>query len=598
MDAFPLSPNGKINRKAFPPPDVSSYDSSQEYFAPKTPEEELIASIWTDVLSVEKVGRNSNFFDLGGHSLLATQVVSRIREAFKVDLQLRDLFETPTVEQLALVIDQLRKKEAGITAPPIEKIPRDQNLPISFAQQRLWFLDQLAPGSASYNIPTAMRLRGKLNVKALEKSLQEIVRRHESLRTTFAENEGTPVQIVADEFDLQLEQTDLSTLPEVEREQEVTRLIHQDAEAVFDLARGPLYRTHLIKLADEDWAFLFNMHHIISDGWSVGVLINEVIQLYLAFSQDQPSPLPELEIQYPDFAAWQRKWLSGDVLQKQIDYWKEQLVDAPPLLELPTDRPRPAMQTFNGAAEPVRLPAELTAAIRKLSQELGVTPFMTLLAAFQTLLHRYSGQNQILVGSPIANRTKSEIEKLIGFFVNTLVLKADFGDNPTFEDLLLQVRETALGAYAHQDLPFEKLVEELQPERDMSHSPLFQVAFVLQNAPAQDIVELPDLKMQALESSSTTAKYDLTLTMIEADEEIVGSMEYNTDLFDRETIVRMLDHLELIVHQMTDEQKRSGSKSFMNGTKRRCRLPPINACTNSSKSMQPANRRHWRLFTR
>ncbi len=557
MDSFPLSANGKVNRKAFPPPDISSFGDSQAYVAPKTPEEELIAGIWADVLNAEKVGRHSNFFDLGGHSLLATQVVSRLRDAFEVDLQLRDLFETPTVEQVALAIDRLRQKEAGITAPPIEKAPRDQELPLSFAQQRLWFLDQLAPGSASYNIPSAMRISGKLNVEAFEKSLREIVRRHESLRTTFADKQGTPVQIVSDDVDFQLKQTDLSSLPEAEREQEVMRRAREDAVAVFDLAKGPLFRTHLIKLADEEYAFIFCMHHIISDGWSVGVLINETIQLYLAFSNDQPSPLPELELQYADFAAWQRKWLSGQVLQQQIDYWKEQLADAPPLLELPTDRPRPAMQTFNVAKEPLHFPAELSTAVRKLSRKLGVTPFMTLLAAFQALLHRYSGQDQVLVGSPIANRTKSEIEKLIGFFVNTLVLKADFSDNPTFEDLLLQVRETALGAFAHQDLPFEKLVEELHPERDMSHSPLFQVAFILQNAPMRDIVDLPDLKMQALESPDTTAKFDLTLTMIEAGDEFIGDMEYNTDLFDRETIVRMLDHLRLIVQQMTGDPEAS-----------------------------------------
>ena len=556
LKEFPLSPNGKINRRALPPPEQANMLGEDEYLAPRNQQEELIASIWADVLGLDKVGVKSSFFDLGGHSLLATQVISRLRDAFDVDLELRHLFDKPTVEQVALEIERIRKQESGISAPPIEPVPRNQDLPLSFAQQRLWFLDQLAPGNPSYNIPSAMRLRGNLNIDALEKAIKEIIRRHESLRTTFKDVAGKPVQVISEDINFKLEQLDISHFPEEDRQAEALRLAKAEAATPFDLANGPLIRARLIKLADDDYAMLFNMHHIISDGWSVGILVSEVVRLYSAFCEDKPSPLSDLEIQYADFAHWQRNWLDGEVLQKQILFWKEELSGAPPLLELPTDRPRPPVQTSNGAQEAVQLDASLTAAIRKLSQEEGATTFMILLAAFQTLLHRYSGQDQILVGSPIANRTNSKVEKLIGFFVNTLIMKSDFADNPSFSDLLAQVRERSLNAFAHQDLPFEKLVEELQPERDMSHTPLFQVAFVLQNAPPQQMIELPDLSMQAMESGVTTAKYDLTLTMMEAGEQIVGSMEYNTDLFDRETIQRMLEHFKLLLQVMIDNPER------------------------------------------
>lgn len=552
MESFPLTPNGKINRKALPPPEQADM-AVEDYTAPRSPEEELLAGIWADILNLEKVGVNSSFFDLGGHSLMATQVISRIRDAFEVDIPLRSLFETSTIAELAQQIDKIRKGEAGIAAPPLEKISRDEAPPLSFAQQRLWFLDQLEPGSASYNIPSAIRLSGKLNTAALEKSINEIIKRHESLRTTFASEDGKPVQVISDPTEFKIQIIDLSALPETERDHETMGLLEEEAHSPFNLAEGPLFRAGLLKIADEEHIIVFNMHHIISDGWSVGVLVNEVAALYVAFSKDLPSPLPDLPIQYADFAHWQRKWLDGEVLEKQINYWKKQLAGSPPLLELPTDRQRPAVQTFNGSKETIRLSKELSGALLELSRKEGVTPFMTLLAAFQTLLHRYSGQDEILVGSPIANRTHSKMENLIGFFVNTLVMKADFIDNPNFSDLLRQVRETALGAYAHQDLPFEKLVEEIQPQRDLSHSPLFQVAFALQNAPAQEVMELPDLTLSAVSSESGVAKFDLTLTMIETGEDIVGSLEYNTDLFEKAAILRMINHFTALLEGIAAE---------------------------------------------
>jgi len=552
MDSFPLTPNGKLNRKALPAPDQSGI-SADQYVAPNTPEEELIAGIWADVLKLDKVSITSSFFDLGGHSLMATQVISRIRNAFDVELQLRNLFETPTVKQIAQEIDRMRKADSGAAAPAIEKADRGQEIPLSFAQQRLWFLDQLAPGSSSYNIPSALLLEGILDTAALEKSIDEIVRRHESLRTVFANEDGKPFQHIVENINFKLEQIDLSELEEDHAQQELKHLFNKDALTPFNLRIGPLFRAMLVELPAQNHAILFNMHHIIADGWSIGVLMNEIVQLFAAYSQGKDSPLTELEIQYPDFAAWQQNWLKDDILDNQVEFWKKALDGAPPILELPTDRPRPAVQTFNGASEEFIVNNKISAELKELCKEEGVTLFMILLAAFQTLLHRYTGQEDILVGSPIANRTQSQIEKLIGFFVNTLVMRADFSDNPEFVDLLTQIREMSLGAYAHQDLPFEKLVEELHPQRDMSHSPLFQVAFVLQNIPAEEGIQISELSMKPLNADAEVAKYDLTLTMNESGDQLVGSMEYNTDLFERSTIQRMLNHFNLLLAAIVDD---------------------------------------------
>ncbi len=552
MDAFPLTPNGKVNRKALPAPDQADFNEN-DYVAPRNQEEELLASIWADILKLDKVGVESNFFDLGGHSLLATQVISRISDAFDVEVQLKDLFESPTIASIVQIINGKRKEDSGVSLPPIEKINRNQDLPLSFAQQRLWFLSQLEPNSPAYNIPSAFILEGNLNSQALEKSILEVVKRHESLRTTFTDRSGKPIQVISDISNFSISHINLSGLTREEGEAELKRLAKEDALTPFDLAVGPLFRVSLINLTDEQHAILFNMHHIISDGWSVSVLISEIAQLYVAFSQNAPSPLAELSIQYADFAHWQQNWLQGETLDKQIDYWKEKLAGAPALLKLPVDRPRPALQSVNGASENFILDADLSSEIMALTKEEGATLFMILLAAFQILLHRYSGQNQILVGAPVAGRTNSKIEKLIGFFVNTLIMKADLSDNPEFSDLLRQVRENALEAYAHQDTPFEKLVEELQPQRDPSHSPIFQHAFVLQNTPSDNSIKLPGLTLKAVDNDAATAKYDLTLTMVEGPQGLQGSMEYNTDLFERTTILRMLGHFKMILKAISDD---------------------------------------------
>ncbi len=427
--------------------------------------------------------------------------------------------------------------------------------PVSFAQQRLWFLEQLVPGNPFYNVPTAVRLTGPLNIAALEQTFNEIVRRHEALRTSFKLVESQLVQALAPRLNILLPVVDLQRLPAAEREIEVLRLTTQEAQRPFDLTQGPLLRVQLLQLGQTEHVLLLTMHHIVSDGWSIGVLIRELGVLYTAFATDQPSSLAELPIQYADFAHWQRQWLQGEVLSTQLAYWQQQL-DNLPMLELPTDRPRPAVQSYRGATQELELSLYLTQALESLSQSAGVTLFITLLAAFQTLLYRYTGQTDIPVGSPIANRNRSEIEGLIGFFVNSLVLRTDLSGNPPFRELLQRVQEVALGAYAHQDLPFEKLVEELQPERDLSHMPLFQVMFALQSAPtpALDFVGL-NLKFSEVENK--TAKFDLTLSIENTEQGLKGSLEYNTDLFDSATITRMLANFQTLLEGIVANPEQS-----------------------------------------
>ncbi|MEH2448292.1 MAG: amino acid adenylation domain-containing protein [Nostoc sp.] len=546
LDVLPLTPNGKVDRKALPAPKVTQLLSESDFIAPSTPIEEMLALIWAEVLGIEKVGIHNNFFTLGGHSLLATRVISQVRQVFQQELPLRRLFEQPTIAGLAKDIEKATKAGLGLEAANIERISRSQNLPLSFAQQRLWFLAQLEPNSPFYNIPAAVRLQGQLNQEALQQSFNEILRRHEGLRTNFHTIEGQPVAVISSATPLPLPLVDISELPSSQQQASVRQLAYFEAQQPFDLNSDFLLRVKLLRLGEQEYIVLLTMHHIASDGWSIGVLVREIAKLYQAFCDEQPSALAELPIQYVDFAAWQRQWLQGKVLQSQISYWLKHLEGAPTLLELPTDHPRPATQTFQGATYSFELSVELSVALKKLSQHEGVTLFMTLLAAFQTLLWRYTGQEDIVVGSPIANRNRADIEGLIGFFVNTLVLRTKMGGNPTFRELLTRVRELALGAYAHQDLPFEQLVEELQPPRDLSYTPLFQVMFVLQNAP-MSALELPGLTFSPLASKSSTAKFDLTLDMTERVQGLVGTLEYNTDLFESSTICRMVGHLQMLL---------------------------------------------------
>ncbi|HEY2953461.1 MAG TPA: amino acid adenylation domain-containing protein, partial [Verrucomicrobiae bacterium] len=499
---------------------------------------------WEELLGVAQVGVEDNFFQLGGHSLLATQLVSRIRDACGVELRLQCLFDTPTVAGLAGALEAATPQQKSVR--PLRPVPREGELPLSFAQQRLWFLEQLEPGCCAYNIPDAVRLSGWLDVAALEQSVSEIVRRHESLRTTFLCREGRPVQVIAPPRPVHLPMVELRQVPGRAQEIEVQRLVAHEARTPFGLARGPLLRATLLRLADDEHVLLLTMHHIVSDGWSMGVLFQELALLYKAFVQGKLPTLAELPVQYADYAVWQRDWLRGEVLERQLCYWRKKLTGAPAVLELPTDRPRPAIQSFRGATLPWRLPKKLSDSIKALARQEDATLFMALLAAFQTLLHRYTSQEDILIGSPIAGRNRAETEGLIGFFVNTLVLRGDLSGEPGFRELLRRARAVALEAYAHQDLPFEKLVEELQPERTLSHNPLFQVAFVLQNAPLESF-DLPGLKLEPLPVDSGSVQFELTLSMEETEQGLKGLLEYNTDLFDAATMTRLLEHFQSLL---------------------------------------------------
>ncbi len=422
--------------------------------------------------------------------------------------------------------------------------------PTSFAQARLWFLDQLAPGNPFYNVSTALRLTGRLNLTALQQTFNEIVRRHEALRTTFVMVEGQPMQAIAPTLTIPLTVIDLRNLESQERETQAQRLATQEAQRPFNLTTGPLLRVTLLQLDEAEYVLLLNLHHIVADGWSIGVLIRELGVIYSGrdATDHVSTPLPELPIQYADFAEWQREWLVGFVLQTQIAYWQKQL-DGISVLNLPKDRPRPAVPSYRGSRQFLELPQSLNQALEALSHQEGVTLFMILLAAFQTLLYRYTQQEDIVVGSPIANRNRREVEGLIGFFVNSLVLRTYLGGNPTFQELLSRVREVTLAAYAHQDLPFEKLVEELHPHRDLSHHPLFQVAIALQNTPIE-VLELPGLRLSLFENECLSAKLDLEFHLWQDLENLKGQVVYSTDLFDDTTITRMLGHFQTLLESI------------------------------------------------
>ncbi|HWW73743.1 MAG TPA: condensation domain-containing protein, partial [Pyrinomonadaceae bacterium] len=450
----------------------------------------------------------------------------------------------------ALLLKQAQEKATPDEA--FKLIPRraQQNpSPLSFAQQRLWFLNRLEPDSAAYNIPVALRLTGRLDHPALERTLNEVVRRHESLRTTFREEEGRPVQVVAPFERRPLPVKDLAALSEEEREAEVERQAAAERRAPFDLAEDALLRVTLLRLGEEEHVLLVTMHHIVSDGWSVGVLVRELTALYTAYIRGEESPLEEPPVQYADYAVWQRAHLSGENLERQLAYWRERLAGAPALLGLPTDRPRPAVQSYRGATLSLVLPAELVAELRRVGQAQGCTLFMTLLAGWQALLSRYAGQEDIVVGTPVANRTRRETEGLIGFFVNTLALRTDCSGDPSFVELLGRVREVTLGAYAHQEVPFERLVEELAPERSLSHQPIFQVVFALQNAPRESL-RLPGLELSALSGRGVTAKFDLALSLTEGEGGVAGALEYRTDLFDETTAEQLLSHYVLMLETL------------------------------------------------
>ncbi|MEM7586325.1 MAG: amino acid adenylation domain-containing protein, partial [Acidobacteriota bacterium] len=541
--ALPLTPNNKVDRRALAALEIVGHQVSAERAEPRGPVEEVLCGIWQSLLEIEPPGIHDDFFELGGHSLLATQLISRIRDVFKVEIPVRNIFETPTVSGLASGIEQALRADVGVSAPPLGPSDRRQNLPLTFAQQRIWFLEQMAPGGAAYHVHKAIRFQGDFDLAALAASLAAVVARHESLRTIFLASDGQPAQEVLPALAPGLAVADLSGLGPTTREAEARRRMIAEALRPFDLTRGPLIRVLMVRLAAREHLAVLTLHHIVSDAWSVAVLVRELIHFYLAYRGHQaPEPLPELPIQYPDFAHWQRRWLRGDVLASEVAYWKERLADAPPVLELATDRQRPAVQRFRGAYETFTLSPELATALHDVSRLEGCTLFMVLLSAYQSLLARYSGQDDVAVGSPIANRNRAEVEGLIGVFVNMLVLRTDLAGEPTFRELLAQVKRLCLEAYAHQDLPFEKLLDELDLERSASHTPLFQTVLALQNVPTV-VADLSGLSITGEEIDSGTAKFDLTLVISEEAGSLLGKLTYDRDLFEAVSIRRMIHHL-------------------------------------------------------
>ncbi|HEX2081523.1 MAG TPA: amino acid adenylation domain-containing protein, partial [Longimicrobium sp.] len=583
LAALPRTPNGKLDRGALPAPDASAACGT-EYAAPRTPTEARLAAVFAEVLGVPRAGIHDDFFTLGGHSLLATRVVSRVREAFGVELPLRALFEAPTVDRLAARVEALRREGGAGQAPPLVPVGRDGALPLSFAQQRLWFIQQLEPESTAYNIVFALRLRGALDADALERAVAEVVRRHEVLRTRFASVDGEAVQVIDPAGRVAVARADLSHLPEEERLEAARALATAESARPFDLAAGPLLRCTLVRLADEEHALVFALHHVVFDGWSAGVLVREASALYDAFSRGAASPLADLPVQYADFAAWQRGWLRGEVLEAQVAYWRERLAEAPPLLDLPTDRPRPQVAGGRGAVVPFTLSAGTTEALRALSRREGATLFMSLLAGWQLLLSRYSGQEDVSVGSPIAGRTRVETEGLIGFFVNTLVLRTDLSGAPTFREVIGRVREATLGAYQHQDVPFEKLVEELSPERSLSHTPLFQAMLILQNN-AREALRLGSVEAEPLGGGEPGAQFDLTLSVGETEAGLAGGLTYRAELFDRATAERMVEHLRVLLEEMAaDPERRAASVELLRGAERERVLGEWNAAARECPS--------------
>ncbi|HZN08863.1 MAG TPA: condensation domain-containing protein, partial [Pyrinomonadaceae bacterium] len=553
LDELPLTPQGKVDRRALPDPDAIHMPLDSAYAAPRTPVEELLAGIWTDVLNVDRVGVDDDFFDLGGHSLLVMRLVSRVQAHFGLELPLKLFFEFPTLAAQAAQVEATLGSENGLHAPPIVPVPRDRNLLLSFSQQRLWFLYQLEPSTSAYNIPTAVRLSGSLDTAALEYTLNEVVRRHEVLRTYYGMVDDQPVQFVGPPPDLKLDLIDLTLLPEHERESRMLELAREEAGKPFDLTRSPLIRAGLVRLAPEEHVLLLTVHHIVSDGWSQGVLVREVGALYKAFSEGagKESPLEDLPVQYADFAHWQRNWLAGEVLDKHLAYWRQQLAGDLPVLDLPADRPRPEVQSFRGSTITVEFPSSLSRALGYVCRREGATLFMLLLASFKVLLCRYTGQDEIVIGAPIANRNRIEIENLIGFFVNTLVLRTGLSGDPSFTDVLGRVRKVTLDAYAHQDMPFELLVEELQPERSLSRNPLFQVMFQLENTPKEDL-PMSGLTLSPVAVEGVASQFDLSVDVVESHRGLVVTAEYSTDLFEAETIRTLLERWRILLESIAN----------------------------------------------
>ncbi|MEE8585966.1 MAG: amino acid adenylation domain-containing protein, partial [Acidobacteriota bacterium] len=599
LQAMPCMSSGKIDRRALPQDTPSEAAAGEGHQQPVTPTEELLAGIWCQVLEREKVGRGDDFFQLGGHSLLATQAVSRIRRAFDVELPLRELFEAPTLKQLARRIEDYRRQGSVPAAAAPAGGVREGEAPLSFAQRRMWFLQQIEPGSSSYNVPRNFRLTGRLKVAALRAGLDEIVRRHEVLRTAFPARDGKPVQFIRPPSAFPFPMVDLEGCGENRAPKELLRLASEEAMRPFDLETGPMLRACLVRLGRREHAVLATLHHIVTDAWSAGVLVKELTTLYEAFASGLPSPLAPLSIQYADFARHQRSRLNEEVVQQQISYWKRQLRGVAESLPLPTDRPRPEVLSGLGESLSFEFPEELLQSLQQLSRDQDVTLFMTLMTAYQTLLYWLSGRQDIHVATPIANRTIAETEGLIGYFINTLVLRMRFSKEVSFAGHLRRLRETALGAYANQDLPFDQLVDVLKIKRSLSRQPLSQVMFTFQNAPTS-VMRMPGLTLRSLGDEDATAKRDLTLLMWVQGSQLAGLWIYSTDLYDASTAAALSrrfqgllesvsSHSEISLQELRRKQPGAAKK-----TGRSSRLEKLKAITSGRARSSPANKEKQR----
>ncbi|HEY9472967.1 MAG TPA: condensation domain-containing protein, partial [Mycobacteriales bacterium] len=548
LDALPHTPNGKVDRAALPEPDDSAMQFA-DYLAPTGDTERLLADAFGEVLGLSRVGARDGFFDLGGDSLHAARAVARLQRDLPW-LGVRDIYQTPVVAELATALDAAARAGGAPPAPadpPVVPRPADlTGIPLSFQQEQLWFLDQLAPGEATYNTVLALRLSGALDVAALCRALDTVQARHEVLRTTFVTTDEVPCQVVGPPSPVPLRRDDVSALPAQQREVQATRLADQEAAEPFDLRAGPLLRARLVRLSDRDHLLVVSTHHIVFDGWSEATFTAELAESYSAFVSGRDPRLPDLPVQFGDFAVWQREWLRGPVLEAHLGYWQDRLTGAP-TLELPTDRPRPGMPSFRGAVLTSDLPADLLAALRGLARAHGVSLFMTLLAGFKLLLTRYTGQEDLVVGTATAGRNRPDCEDLVGFFVNMVVLRSDLSGNPSFTDVLARVRDVTLDAYEHQDVPFEKVVERVAPRRDASRNPLFQVAFGLLPTPGGQAGQFDGLRVAPHVVDPGTARFDLSVNVSETAEGLSLWLEYATDLFDQARMRRLLDHFEQIL---------------------------------------------------
>ncbi|MFY0567273.1 amino acid adenylation domain-containing protein [Archangium lansingense] len=556
LEALPLTANGKVDRAALPAPVLDRL--SEQWVAPRTPVEEVLAGLWSELLRVQRVGVNESFFELGGHSLLAMQLVARLRSALQVELPLREVFEAPTVAGLAERVQRaLATAEGATQVPPLRRVPRGGSLPLSFAQERLWLLEQLDGGGVFYHIPMAVELTGRVDVAALERSLHELARRHEALRTRFVESGGTPIQIIEESAELPLVVESLDAEPGASTEAAVRQRIEQELRKPFELAKGRLARALLLKLEPERHVLLLVVHHILSDGWSMGVLTREVVALYAAFAQGQPSPLAELPVQYADYAVWQREWLRGEVLESQLDWWREQLQGAPHVLELPEDRPRRVAAVGRAERRTTLLPLRLVERLEALARGEGATLFMAVLAGLQMLLSRYSGQKDLLIGVPFANRGQVETEGLLGLFFEPLVLRADLSGRPGFRELLRRAKKSVLGAFTHPHVPFEPLLKALGAQRNVTRAPLFQVLFAHVEA-IPEPTRLPGgVGVRLIPSEPASTELDLTVMMTRVADGVVMSVLYNAELYDAERIERMLEQLQVLLESAVEAPDRA-----------------------------------------